>query len=89
MLDMAIREGLFTPTGVESIKMRISLYADDDVLFLQPISSDMTNPQHLLRHFGDAAGLCMIRALSGTPNIHKSKLFSIICEALSITEILR
>jgi hypothetical protein len=43
VLDMATREGLLTPIGALPIKMRTSLYADDVVLFLRPIPSDVYN----------------------------------------------
>jgi hypothetical protein len=43
MLDMAVAEGLPTPIGVDPIKMRTNLYADDAVLFLRPISSNVAN----------------------------------------------
>jgi hypothetical protein len=47
ILDIAAIEGLLIPEGTDPIKMRTSLYADDVVLFLRPISSDVTNLQPL------------------------------------------
>jgi hypothetical protein len=35
LLDMATRQGLLHPIGVDPIKVRTSLYADDAMLFLR------------------------------------------------------
>jgi hypothetical protein len=67
LLDMAMQQGLLTPIGVDPIKFRTSLYANDAMLFLKPIPSDVTNLQHLLHQFGMGIGLCT--------NIQKSKKF--------------
>jgi hypothetical protein len=80
MLDMATQQGFLTPIGVDKIKMRTSLYADDTMLFLRPIAWDVTNLQYLLNHFGMAMELCT--------NIHKSDIFSIRCDGNNIPEIL-
>jgi hypothetical protein len=64
---MATHEGLITLIGSDPIKMRVSLYADDAMLFIRPIASDISNIQHLLNQFGMATGLCT--------NIAKSEIF--------------
>jgi hypothetical protein len=79
MLDMATEHGL-TLIGADPIKMWISLYADDNMPFLRPIASDVTNLQYLLNQFGMATELCT--------NIQKSEIFPIRCEGLNIPEIL-
>jgi hypothetical protein len=71
---------LLTPIGADPIKMRISLYADDAMLFIRPIAADIDNLQELLYHFGATTGLCA--------NIQKSHIFPIQCESISILEIL-
>jgi hypothetical protein len=43
LLDMATQQGVLTPIGADPIKLRTSLYADDDMFFLQPIADDVTN----------------------------------------------
>jgi hypothetical protein len=43
MLDKATQLGLLTPIGPDPIKLHTSLYADDVMLFLRPIASDMVN----------------------------------------------
>jgi hypothetical protein len=60
--------------------MRTSLYADDAMLFLRPIASDVRNLQYLLNEFGMATGLCT--------NIQKSEIFPIRCDEINLSEIL-
>jgi hypothetical protein len=76
LLDMATQEGLLTPIGFDPIKMRVSLYVDDALLFIRPIASDISNIQHLLNQFGMAIGLFT--------NIEKSEIFQIRCEGIDI-----
>jgi hypothetical protein len=63
---MATRQGLLNPIGLDLIKFRTSLYADDVMLFLRPIASDVINLQLLLQQFGKATGLCI--------NVQKSEI---------------
>jgi hypothetical protein len=79
-LDIATQQGLLTPIGADPIKMRTSLYADDAMLFLRLIATDIANLQQLLQHLGSATGLCA--------NIQKSQLFPIRCDSINIPEIL-
>jgi hypothetical protein len=80
LLDMATQEGLLNPIGTDPIKMRTSLYAEDAMLFLRPIASDVSNLQHLLTQFGTATGLCT--------NIQKSEIYQVRCEGVDTTEVL-
>jgi hypothetical protein len=80
LLDMATQNGLLHPIGADLVKMRTSLYVDDDALFLRPIASDVANLQHLLHSFGKAIGLCT--------NILKSEFVRITCEDIDIPTIL-
>jgi hypothetical protein len=80
MLDMATVQGLLSPIGADPIKMCTSLYADDAMLFLRPIASDVRNLQYLLNEFGMATGLCT--------NIQKSEIFPIRCDEINLSEIL-
>jgi hypothetical protein len=68
-LDIATRQGLLHPIGADPIKVRTNLYADDAMLFLRPIASDVSNLQRLPNEFGTATGLCT--------NVQKSKIFLI------------
>jgi hypothetical protein len=67
ILDQATQEGILTPIGVDLVKLRTSLYADDAALFLKPSTVDIANLHQLLQHFGQAAGL--------TVNVQKSEIF--------------
>jgi hypothetical protein len=80
LLEIATHQGLLTPIGAEPIKLHTSLYADDAMLFVSPVATDIANLQQLLQHFGMATVLCT--------NIAKSKLFPIRCENVNILEIL-
>jgi hypothetical protein len=80
MLDMATQQGLLTPIGADPIKFRTSLYANDAMLFLRPIASDVSNLQRLLHQFGVATRLCT--------NIQKSEIFPIRCEGIDIPAVL-
>jgi hypothetical protein len=41
LLEKATQDGLLTPIGGNPVKMRISLYADDAILFLHPTAPDV------------------------------------------------
>jgi hypothetical protein len=69
LLDRATDQGLLSPIGVDPIRMRTSLYADDGALFLRPTVQDITNVQHLLNAFSNATGL--------NTNMQKSTMFMI------------
>jgi hypothetical protein len=79
ILDKATEIGLLTPIGANPVKMRMSLYADDVILFMRPIATDVTNLHPLLNLFGKARGLCT--------NILKSEIYPIRCEGINIHEI--
>jgi hypothetical protein len=64
ILEVATQAGLLKPLPGRFIKSRISLYADDDVIFLAPEATDIANLKALLQNFGDVTGLM--------PNVEKS-----------------
>jgi hypothetical protein len=80
LLDKATETRLLSPIGANPVKKRTSLYADDAVLFLQPIVSDVSNLQQLLDHFGKATGLCT--------NFTKPEIFPVRCDGIHILEVL-
>jgi hypothetical protein len=80
LLEIATQQGLLTPIGADPVKMRTCLYADDAMLFLRPVPTDVENLQHLLHHFGEATRLCT--------NIQKSQIFPIRCDVIDIPSIL-
>jgi hypothetical protein len=64
-------EGLLTPIGADPVRFRTSLYADDAVLFIRPLASDVANLHQLLLHFMQATSLHI--------NIQKSEVYPIRC----------
>jgi hypothetical protein len=57
MVAKASTEGLLQPLVTRALSHRISLYADDVVLFLRPTSSDIDLILDILQLFREASGL--------------------------------
>ena len=64
-------EGLLQPLAARNIHHRVSLYADDVVLFLRLVATDLHMVEDILRLFGSATGL--------KTNIQKSSVLPIQC----------
>jgi hypothetical protein len=73
LITKAADAGLLQPLSSRSIQHRLSLYADDVVLFLRPAQNDINLAMGILHLFGQAAGL--------KTNIQKSSVVSIQCES--------
>jgi hypothetical protein len=71
MVKKASDEGLLQSLAGRALQQRISLYADDVVIFLRPSASDIGVTLDLLDLFGEASGL--------KANIQKSNVFPIQC----------
>lgn len=67
----AKEEGLLLPLSSRPLRHRISIFADDVVLFICPEASDIEVTLDILQLFGDASGL--------RNNIQKSNVFPIRC----------
>jgi hypothetical protein len=80
LLDTTTQAGLLSPIGVDPIKLRMSLYADDAAMFLRPVVTDVANLQELLTQFGQATGMCT--------NIQKSVIVPINCNEIDIPSVL-
>jgi hypothetical protein len=76
MIKLTDSRGLFSPLRPRSIKQRVSLYADDVVIFLFPAVLDLIMIRAILDLFRQASRLV----------INKSKAFPIRCkeEQLSV-----
>lgn len=48
---------LLSPLSVPTVRYRVSLYADDVALFLNPVAEDLAALKEGLLHFGNASGL--------------------------------
>jgi hypothetical protein len=71
MVTRADEEGLLQPLSRRPLQHRISLYADDVALFLQPAAADITLTLRMLQLFGEASGL--------RTNVQKSNVIPIQC----------
>jgi hypothetical protein len=81
LVEKASNEGLLQPLATRNIHHRVSLYADDVVLFLRPVATDLQMVEDLLQLFGSATGL--------KTNIQKSSVLPIQCseEDMSIVQV--
>lgn len=61
--------------------MRVSLYADDVVIFMNPNKQEMDVMLDILKNFGEATGLKI--------NLAKSTATPICCDEINITEVLQ
>ena len=77
ILELATESRLLQPLPGNFIKFRISLYADDAVIFLKPEAQDINNLAALLQNFGMVTGLLA--------NIEKSSVAPIRCEDIDLT----
>lgn len=57
ILQLAIERGLIKPVQSISAKVRISLYADDTAIFINPCQEDLQALRTILHIFGEASGL--------------------------------
>jgi hypothetical protein len=73
LIKLAEARGLFSPLRPSSIRQRVSLYADDVVVFISHVASDLTLIIEILALFYRATGLAT--------NLSKSKAFPVQCSA--------
>ena len=71
MVAKAAADVLLQPLSSRALQHRISLYADDVVLFLRPEATDIAVIMNILQLFGDASGL--------KTNLQKSNVLPIRC----------
>ena len=57
LIEKASNEGLLQPLSTRSIHNHVSLYANDVVLFLHPVATDLHLVDDVLQLFGTATGL--------------------------------
>jgi hypothetical protein len=78
LFNLSESRGLLYDLGEAGIRNRLSLYADDVVLFVRPVEEDLNCVKVILDCFGAAYGLMV--------NIHKSCAIPISCEDSSIQQ---
>jgi len=71
MVKKAADDDMLQPLARRALQHRISLYADDVVIFLRPFASDLEVMLDLLQLFGEASGL--------KTNVQKSSVLPIQC----------
>jgi hypothetical protein len=57
LLELATTGGLLSPINNRTISLRVSLYADDVAVFINPIKEDILTVAAVLDLFGQASGL--------------------------------
>ena len=57
LLELATTSGRLTPIAHMCAKLRISMYADDATIFLNPVKEEVKELASLLATFGSASGL--------------------------------
>jgi hypothetical protein len=73
--------GILRPLGPSAVKSRCSFYADDVILFMEPVVEEVEAIKSLLLLFGDSAGLkinlakCSVSPLSG----RETDLAGVVC----------
>ena len=80
MLNKATEQGLLSPICNRNAKLRISLFADDAAIFLNPVGEEVQVVKHILEAFGRASGLIT--------NTEKSEVYPIRCEGLDLQHIM-
>ena len=81
ILDTATEDGVLSPLRGRYANLRLSLYADDAVIFLNPVAEEVTALFGILEHFGNATGLRL--------NMAKCIVAPIRCTGLDLNATLR
>jgi hypothetical protein len=77
LFSLADRQGTLKANHLLQHKNRISLYADDVVIFAEPDQYDLASIRSLLECFGEASGL--------VTNFQKSSVILIFCDGIHTT----
>lgn len=80
VLELATEDGFLSPLRGRQARLWLSLYADDAVIFINPIQGEVRALFTVLQHFGSTTGLCL--------NMSKCMVAPIRCSSLNLEEIL-
>jgi hypothetical protein len=58
-MQRAPEEGLHLPLRDQMARLRLSLYADDVVVFINPVKADVEMVMQIMHRFGEATRLCI------------------------------
>lgn len=78
LFDTATTEGLLSPLHNRAARVRVSLYANDVAIFLNPDREDIRETKEILETFGVASGL--------VTNREKSMVYPIQCAGIDLAE---
>lgn len=78
LMDLATREQKLSPIQHRAAKLRISLFADDAVMFINPVRDEVKEVADILQAFGMVSGLRV--------NHLKSAVYPIRCEGINVAE---
>lgn len=81
LLRAATEQGILAPLSNHCVNTRVSLYADDAILFANPSRREIDNLMAILIFFGDAMGLEI--------NPEKSSVAAIRCEGIDLQDVLQ
>lgn len=81
LIEVAADSHMLQALPRRDINLRVSLYADDAVIFMNPIKQEMEALLVILKFFGEATGLSI--------NLTKSTATPIYCEGIDIQDILQ
>ena len=81
MFGVALERGLLSPLASRCLTERVSMFADDVMIFLKPEVEDLTTCATLLRLFGEASGLRV--------NLQKSAAIPIRCNSVIKERVVR
>jgi hypothetical protein len=80
LLQVATDRGLLSPLNSWTTRFRVSMYADDAVIFIKPSVDDVNNLTELLSNFGLVTGL--------QTNLQKTTVSAISCDEINLASIL-
>jgi hypothetical protein len=80
ILSKAAELGTISKLWGRTTRLRISMYADNAVIFINPTRGDVTDFVDILHRFGTATGL--------VTNLQKSQVAAIRCDGIELTEVL-
>lgn len=80
LFDQAASDGLLSPICSSAAKLRVSLYADDAAVFVQPTKEDVATVAETLELFGQVSGLLTNRS--------KCAVYPIRCDNINLEEVM-
>jgi mannosylglycoprotein endo-beta-mannosidase len=80
MFAVAAEDGLLTPLPSSTVNLRVSMYADDVAVFVNPVKEEIAAVAKILEIFGIASGLVI--------NKEKCAVFPIRCDQVELEDVM-